>query len=139
MEDTPKQTPADPIVTSVQAQLFVSDLQRSCNFYTEKLGFTVEFVYGDPPFYGQLRRDGASLNLRLVSEPVFVPGIRRREGLLSASLTLAHAGEIRQLFLDYRAAGVTFYQALTSEPWGASTFIVLDPDDNLLLFAGPAE
>jgi len=27
-------------------------------------------------------------------------------------------------------------QPLTSEPWGARTFIVRDPDDNLVLFAG---
>jgi hypothetical protein len=27
---------------------------------------------------------------------------------------------------------------LKREPWGAHTFIVRDPDGNLLLFAGPA-
>jgi hypothetical protein len=35
--------------------------------------------------------------------------------------------------------GVTFAQTLRREPWGAKTFIVKDPDGNLLLFAGPAE
>jgi hypothetical protein len=28
---------------------------------------------------------------------------------------------------------------LRKEPWGAETFIVKDPDGNLLLFAGPAD
>jgi hypothetical protein len=27
---------------------------------------------------------------------------------------------------------------MKQEPWGARTFIVRDPDGNLLLFAGPA-
>jgi hypothetical protein len=28
---------------------------------------------------------------------------------------------------------------LKEEPWGARTFIVLDPDGNLILFAGPVD
>jgi uncharacterized glyoxalase superfamily protein PhnB len=47
--------------------------------------------------------------------------------------------EIEQLFREFQAAGVTFFQALRKEPWGAQTFIVKDPDGNLLLFAGPGE
>ncbi len=47
--------------------------------------------------------------------------------------------EIKALFLEFQAAGVTFFQTLRKEPWGANTFIVKDPDGNLLLFAGPAE
>jgi hypothetical protein len=33
----------------------------------------------------------------------------------------------------------TFFQTLRKEPWGAKTFIVKDPDGNLLLFSGPAD
>jgi catechol 2,3-dioxygenase-like lactoylglutathione lyase family enzyme len=139
MSDTPDQTPLGPILTSIEAQLFVANVQRSCDFYTGKLGFTVEFLYGDPPFYGQLRRDRARLNLRLVFEAVFAGDIRKREGLLSASITVATASEIKRLFLDYRDVGVTFHQTLKREPWGARTFVVSDPDENLLLFAGPAD
>ena len=71
-------------------------------------------------------------------EPVFNGDIREREQLLSASLTVATADEIKQLFLSYQAAGVPFQQTLKKEPWGARTFIVLDPDGNRILFAGPA-
>jgi len=139
MTDEPRQTTSHPILTSIEAQLFVANIQSSCDFYANKLGFPVEFAYGDPPFYGQVRRDNARLNLRLVCEPVFVEGIREREHLLSASITVASASEIKELFLRYQTAGVSFSQALKKEPWGARTFIVMDPDGNLILFAGPAE
>ncbi len=128
-----------PILTSTAAQLFVADIKTSCDFYTDKLGFAVDFVYGDPPFYGQVARDHARLALRLVCEPVFLGDIREREGLLSASLTVATADEVKQLFLSYQAAGVPFQQTLKKEPWGARTFVVLDPDGNCILFAGPAD
>ena len=127
------------VLNSTEAQLFVADIKASCDFYTEKLGFTVAFVYGDPPFYGQVIRDHAKLNLRVVGEPVFAGDVREREHLLSASLTVATADEIKQLFLSYEAAGVDFSQTLKKEPWGATNFIVRDLDGNLILFAGPAD
>jgi uncharacterized glyoxalase superfamily protein PhnB len=134
-----KHTAPRPILSSTEAQLFVAGIKASCDFYTQKLGFTVAFVYGNPPFYGQVTRDHARLNLRVVGEPVFAGDIREREHLLSASLTVATTDEIKQLFLSYQAAGVRFHQPLKKEPWGARTFVVLDPDGNLILFAGPAD
>jgi uncharacterized glyoxalase superfamily protein PhnB len=83
-------------------------------------------------------RDKARINWRLVCEPVFAGDVRKREHLLSASITVATGKEIKQLFLSYQAAGVSFHQTLKKEPWGARTFIVSDPDENLILFTGPA-
>ena len=138
MTDTTHAIAAKPELTQVEAQLFVADIKASCAFFTSKLGFEVVFTYGEPPFYGQVKRDNARLNLRMVCEPVFVGDIREREQLLAASMTLGSAAEIRQLFLRYQAAGVDFQHTLKQEPWGARTFILRDPDGNLLLFAGPA-
>jgi uncharacterized glyoxalase superfamily protein PhnB len=72
-----------------------------------------------------------------MDEPVFAGDIREREGLLSASITVATAEEIKQLFLSYQAMDVPFHQTLKQEPWGATTFVVADPDGNLILFAVP--
>ena len=130
--------PAQPVFTSIAAHLYVRDLDASIDFFTTKLGFTVDFVYGDPPFYAQVSRDNAHLALRSMDEPVFAAGLREREELLSASITLATTGEIEQLFLGYQAAGVPIAQPLRTEPWAAKTFIVKDPDGNLILFAAPA-
>ena len=138
MADAPGRTTPRPTFSSISAQLFVANIKSSCDFYTNKLGFAVEFMYGDPPFYGQVVRDNARLNLRLIGEPVFVGDVRKREHLLSASITVATANEIKQLFLTCQASEVSFHQPLKKEPWGARTFIVSDPDENLVLFAGPA-
>jgi catechol 2,3-dioxygenase-like lactoylglutathione lyase family enzyme len=129
---------AQPRLSSVAAQLFVRNLKASTDFFTTKLGFTLDFVYGEPPFYGQVSRDNARLALRHVDAPVIAEDIRDQEGLLSASITLDSADEIKQLFLAYQDADVPFHQALREEPWGAKTFIVKDPDGNLILFAAPA-
>jgi catechol 2,3-dioxygenase-like lactoylglutathione lyase family enzyme len=127
------------ILTGVEAQLFVADVAAGCEFYAGKLGFATAFVYGEPPFYAQVVRDGARLNLRAVDEPVFAGDVREREGLLSATITVASASEVRELFAGYEAAGVGFCQELKAEEWGALTFVVRDLDGNLILFAGAAE
>jgi catechol 2,3-dioxygenase-like lactoylglutathione lyase family enzyme len=123
----------------VAAHLYVRDLNASADFFTTKLGFAIDFVYGDPPFYGQVSRDNARLALRSMDEPVFAGDIREREDLLSASITLGSAEEIEQHFVTYQAANVPFHQLLRTEPWQARTFIVRDPDGNLILFAAPAK
>lgn len=128
-----------PILTSITAHLYVRDLPASIDFFMAKLGFATDFVYGEPPFYAQVSRDRALLALRAMDEPVFAGDIREREELLSASITLATAAEIDLLFAELQSAGVGFHQPLRTEPWGARTFVVRDPDGNLILFAGPVE
>jgi len=127
------------VIIGAEPQLFVADIKASCDFLASKLGFTVVFAYGEPPFYAQVKRDGARINLRCVEHPVIDAALREREQLLAAALTVATTGEIKALFLEFQAAGVTFFQTLKLEPWGARTFIVRDIDGNLLLLAGPAE
>jgi catechol 2,3-dioxygenase-like lactoylglutathione lyase family enzyme len=139
MPDDADATSAAPVITAAEPQLFVADIKASCDFFTGKLGFTIVFIYGEPPFYAQVARNAARLNLRCVARPPVDPDLRDREELLAASLTVATAKEIKSLFLAYQAAGVPFFQPLRREPWGARDFIVRDPDGNLLLFAGPAE
>jgi len=121
-------------VIAAEPQLFVSDMAISLAFYEEKLGFRRVFVSGEPAFYAQVARDGGKLNLHRVDGPVFSEHFRAHEpDALSATLTLDDA---KPMFLELQAAGVTFHQTLRGEPWGARTFIVGDPDGNLILFAG---
>jgi catechol 2,3-dioxygenase-like lactoylglutathione lyase family enzyme len=126
-------------ITGTAAQLFVTDIKKSCDFFVEKLGFAIVFVYGEPPFYAQVKRERGVLNLRHRDRPVIDPVLRDRESLLSADMAVDTHDEIKRLFLEFQAKGVTFFQTLKKEPWGASTFIVKDVDGNLLLFAGPGE
>lgn len=119
---------------TAEPQLFVADMQAALQHYTDSLGFTVAFVWGEPAFYAQVVRDGAKLNLRHVDGPVFSDALREAEGaVLSATVT---TDDIEGLYAEIADMGVAFQQALRTEPWGARTFIVADPSGNLILFAG---
>ena len=133
-----KSSASKATIVGAEPQLFVTDINASCKFFQEKLGFSLVFSYGDPPYYAQMGRDAARLNLRRVERPVIESTVRDGEELLSVSMTVATAKEIKLLFLEFQSAGVTFRQTLKKQPWGAKNFIIKDPYGNLLLFAGPA-
>ena len=131
-------TDQTPRLDGTEAIIYVSDFVRARDYYVARLGFMLEFAYGSPLYFGLVARDGARLCLRLVRGPVFVGDVRERERLLSATFTLGSAAAIRSLFQEFLTAGVDFSQELKTEPWGATTFVVRDPDGNHVLFAAPA-
>lgn len=123
-DDTPRLVAAYP-------QARVADVTCAAEFYREKLGFRVVYLYGEPPFYGLVARDGAWINLRHVD----TPERSRREDEADVLMANIPVHGIKRLYLELRTRGVDFAQTLKEEPWGATDFIVRDPDGNLLCFA----
>ena len=54
MTDEPKQTTPRPILNSIEAQLFVANIQSPAISIRTSSASRSTFVYGDPPFYGQV-------------------------------------------------------------------------------------
>ncbi len=131
-ETVPETGTPVPEFVRTHPQVFVTDMERAVAFYRDRLGFTVEYLYGEPPYYGLVARGDAGLNLRHVDTLPFDPELRAREELLSATIIVR---QLKTLFLAYKEAGVAFHQSYREQPWGAHDFIVVDPDGNLLHFA----
>jgi catechol 2,3-dioxygenase-like lactoylglutathione lyase family enzyme len=125
--------PGVPRLTSAVPLLYVSNVEASADFFCEKLGFDVDFLHGNPPFYGSVSRDGARLHLRFVHEPAFVAGIVEKEQLLAAFINVS---DVKSLFAEYLEADVTMHSRLKKEPWGGFGFTVCDPDGNRIYFCG---
>jgi len=119
VSDHAKHSPSEAVIICAEPELFVADIKASLDFFTHKLGFSIAFSYGEPPFYAQ--RDAAQLNLKCVDSPVINPELRDRDELLSAAMTVATPDEIKQLFLEFQSANVTFFQTLKKQPWGPET------------------
>jgi catechol 2,3-dioxygenase-like lactoylglutathione lyase family enzyme len=127
-----KPAAAAPAIKQTIPVVFVSDVPVSAGFYRDKLGFKIDFLHGNPPFYGSVSRDRACIHLRFVPEPAFAADLREREALLSAFVTVENA---KGLFAEFSAAKVAFVQRLKKEPWGGPGFIVRDPDGNWICFS----
>lgn len=91
------------------------------------------FLYGEPPYYAQVYRDGVQLNLRQVQRlPIDAEFRAAEEDALAATILVE---DVAALAAEYEASGAVFHQPLRTEEWGTSTIIVSDPDGNLIAFA----
>lgn len=111
--------------------LFVRSVPASAAFFSEKLGFAIDFLHGSPPFYGSVSRDQACLHLRCVHEPNFAELAAREVSLILATIEVA---DVKGLFAEFSGRGVEFAQTPTAQPWGGTDFHVRDPDGNAISF-----
>ena len=49
--------------------LLVADVEKSANYYRDRLGFTYERFWGEPPCFCMPRRDGHIIMLSQVDDP----------------------------------------------------------------------
>ena len=87
---TPRPDPGDPVVRGAVPILFVRDVERAVAYYSDQLGFTVDFLHGNPAFYAAVSRDGACLHLRFVHEPCFADFSAREGGLILATIEVTN-------------------------------------------------
>jgi catechol 2,3-dioxygenase-like lactoylglutathione lyase family enzyme len=120
-------------VKSAKPVLFVLNVTQAAEFFRDRLGFVIDFLHGNPPFYAGVSRGGAFLHLKFVHEPVFAVGAEDREGLIMAFIEVE---DVDGLYEEYLAAGVEFDQKLTKQEWGGTDFIVRVPDGNSIGFVG---
>jgi catechol 2,3-dioxygenase-like lactoylglutathione lyase family enzyme len=128
----PPPQPAKPTIKAAIPILFVSNVSSSADFFRSKLGFTVDFLHGNPAFYAGVSRDGVTLHLRFVHEPVIAQELREKESLLAAFVTVEN---VKALFEEYKLTGGSLVGTLHKEAWGGPTFTVRDPDGNLICFS----
>ena len=119
------------ILKSITPILFVRDVSASAAFFREKLGFGVDFLYGTPPFYGSVSRDGACLHLRFVGQPNFAELAAREDSLILATIEVS---DVQGLFEELKGRGAEFAQTPTKQPWGGTDLHVRDPDGNVISF-----
>lgn len=130
-EPPPRPSARAPILKSVVPILFVRDVRASASFFREKLGFTINFLHGAPPFYGAVSRDGVCLHLRFVHEAIFVGAVVERERVIHASIEVS---DVHALYEEFAARNVKFAEPLAEQPWGGTTFHIRDVDGNVISF-----
>ena len=111
--------------------LFVRDVTAAAAFYRDSLGFTIDFLYGTPPFYGSVSRKAACLHLRFVGHPNFAALATTEESLILATIEVDN---VERLFAEFAARGVDIPQVVTTQLWGGTDFHVRDPDGNVISF-----
>jgi catechol 2,3-dioxygenase-like lactoylglutathione lyase family enzyme len=119
-------------ISNVIPQLRTTDLARSIDFYTTKVGFTLEFVHDD--FYAGLRSGDRVIHLKLVDEA-------------DPSIEFVEHGDHFHLYLqtdDVAAVaealarnGVRLEQPVHDTAWGTRELVIRDDQGHTLYFGEP--
>ncbi len=117
-------TPAPPFVEcdQIHAGLAVGDIPAAVDFYTNELGFTLAFTWGDPPTF-------AGVNIGKVQ--IFLQkGTPDPKGCSVYFLV----GDADQLYEFHRANGVDVAQEIGDREYGIRDYVVRDLNGYLLSF-----
>ena len=117
-------------ITGIIPQFLVDDLERAIEYYRERLGFRLDFMYES--FYASVSRDGFAIHLK--HGPGLPAERARRKENEDLDAYIAVSG-IRELFDDLQTRGATVIRPLEERPWACTDFYVEDPDGYILGFS----
>lgn len=114
---------------SLRLELFVSDLQKSIDFYTKVLGFERQ---SGSPGYVPVRSGSVVIGLGpaagLPKRHHFNPEVQSGRRGLGTEIVL-EVDDVSAFFERVKSAGYTSgLSPLRKQPWGATDFRIVDPD-----------
>jgi len=115
-------------IKRMSPQFLVTDLSRSIEFYTKKLGFYIDFRYED--FYCGIIKDDYSIHLKLVDPAIGESENRKNNGYLD--ITFSVEG-IDDLYEYIKSKSIEVTQPLRDMPYGRE-FYISDPDGHIIAF-----
>lgn len=120
---------AAPQIRDATPVLLVRDVVKAAAYYTDKLGFSVERFWGEPPSFTIARRDGVFVMLNQVAaSDTFQPN-GAYDGRFSIYLDVADADA---LHAEFAANGADIVCPPEDQPYMMREFQVRDIDGHLL-------
>jgi predicted enzyme related to lactoylglutathione lyase len=113
---------------TMSPQFLVANLQQSITFYTEQLGFAIDFCFDD--FYCGIIKDGFSIHLKLGKPAIEERQSRRNNEDLD--ITFSVEG-IEDFYNELQSKQVNIIQPLREMPYGTE-FYIADPDGYIIAF-----
>ena len=110
----------------------VANVDVSATYYEHVLGFTREYIAGNPLQFAIMNRDGLGLMLRLVATPERICPNEKQGGTWDAFFWVSDAKALHAEVLSKRAEVV--YGPLVQDSYHMLEFAVRDPDGHVLGF-----
>jgi catechol 2,3-dioxygenase-like lactoylglutathione lyase family enzyme len=114
----------------IAPQFLVDDLERSIEYYRQRLGFELDFIYES--FYASVSRDGCAIHLKCAPKTEADRVHRKQHEHLDAYIDVANA---TALHAELTGRGALITSPLEERPWACRDFYVEDPDGYILCFS----
>jgi len=122
-------------LTSNAAVLLVRDLVGAAHYYRDRLGFSFDRIWGEPPNFVILYRDGCRLMLHLAPRThVIVPHWRISPGMWNVYFWVDDADA---LFAEFKERGAKIDYEIHNKPYDIREFGIQDLDGYDIGFGSP--
>jgi len=123
--------PPVPIFKKMSPLLPVAHIEQSIEFYTKKLGFSLDFRYED--FYAGILKDGHSIHLKCSATPESAAPPENAGKNKDDLDIMFSVGDIERLYEYVLSQSIEIVQPLRDMPYGRE-FYIADPDGNRIAF-----
>ena len=112
-------------IVKSEAILAVADVAATIKFYREKLGFTKEWFWDDPPTHGGVEWGEVDIMFHL--DPELAKHVEGHQHYF-------HVKGVGDLYARHQQNGVEIISPLERKPWGMREYTVRDPNGYHLRF-----
>lgn len=123
-------------VTNIRPMLAVTDLPRTIAFYRDRLGFQCVGMFGHPPAWCEMVRDGRSMMFNAPPRDDVVRDVPRRSK--DYQIQYLNADDVVSMHAELKSRGAPVTD-LRVTVYGMKEFEVRDPDDYWLWFGQPTD
>jgi len=130
---TTPNTATEQKLYGIAPYLIVDDIFQSAEFYRDKLGFDFNRIWGEPPQFVIVHRDGVHIMLKGLRSPSNIRPNNRvnRDACWDAYIWVKDADA---LYEELRSRGVKITREIENEPYGCRDFDVEDNSGYILCF-----
>ncbi|MEZ4668904.1 MAG: bleomycin resistance protein [Anaerolineae bacterium] len=120
-------------ITGSAPILIVKNVARSADYFRDKLGFTEQTPYGEPPYFCIASRDGFRVMLAQVGDPqaVLVPNWKIVGKMWNVYFWV---DDVDAIYAEFQASGAIIDYTLYTTPYGVREFGVRDLDEHDIAF-----
>ncbi len=127
---------------SIAPQLIVNNISESVEFYTQKLGFTIEWIHEKNPMFAIISRGGVTLMLRQLNkkglsrpnrEPFIASGWHHTDGK-EAWDAYIWTDDVKSLYNECLKNDISMIKPLRETEYGNIDFEIEDIDGYILCF-----
>jgi len=123
-------------LTGSSAVLLIADIERSVEYYRDRLGFTCD-VHGDPPDFIVATRDDVTILMALCGDPErIVPNWRIVPNVWNVFIRV---DDVEVIYEEVQRRGAGIDYTLYNAPSGFREFGVQDPDGHDIAIGQPIE
>jgi catechol 2,3-dioxygenase-like lactoylglutathione lyase family enzyme len=111
-----------------------NDVRSTIAFYTGVLGFAEHFVFGDPPVYAGVERDGVLLYITKDDE---LASTLKRSALHPDIFLWVR--DVDKVYEQHQLRGAKIVEGIADRAWDARQYVIEDPNGYYLKIAEPID